>query len=188
MIGVTQAEAVMTIELQRPERRNALNSQLVEELREALQEGSGGATRAVVLTGQGTVFCAGADLSGDAFAADYPDRLIELHKVMDAAPFPIIGAINGPAIGAGLQLAMQCDLRVVAPDAFFQFPTSKYGLALDNWSIRRLSSLVGYGRARSMLLTAEKLTAEVALQTGMANRIGRLADAQKWAGQIAGLA
>ncbi|OBJ15297.1 enoyl-CoA hydratase [Mycobacterium colombiense] len=188
MIGVTQAEAVMTIELQRPERRNALNSQLVEELREAVLKAGDGSTRAIVLTGQGTVFCAGADLSGDAFAADYPDRLIELHKVLDATLIPVIGAINGPAIGAGLQLAMQCDLRVVVPDAFFQFPTSKYGLALDNWSIRRLSSLVGHGRARAMLLTAEKLTADVALQTGMANRIGTLADAQAWAAEIAGLA
>jgi enoyl-CoA hydratase len=107
---------------------------------------------------------------------------------MDAAPIPVIGAINGPAIGAGLQLAMQCDLRVVAPDAFFQFPTSKYGLALDNWSIRRLSSLAGHGRARAMLLSAEKLTAETALQTGMANRIGTLADAQAWAAEIADLA
>jgi enoyl-CoA hydratase len=188
MIGVTQAEAVMTIELQRPERRNALNSQLVEELREAVLKAGDGSTRAIVLTGQGTVFCAGADLSGDAFAADYPDRLVELHRVLDATLIPVIGAINGPAIGAGLQLAMQCDLRVVAPDAFFQFPTSKYGLALDNWSIRRLSSLVGHGRARAMLLTAEKLTADVALQTGMANRIGTLADAQAWAAEIAGLA
>ncbi|MFZ0905657.1 MAG: enoyl-CoA hydratase-related protein, partial [Mycobacterium sp.] len=141
MIGVTRVEDVLTIELQCPERRNALNSQLVEELREAVEKAAGENVRVVVLTGQGTVFCAGADLSGDAFAADYPDRLIELHKAMDAAPIPVIGAINGPAIGAGLQLAMQCDLRVVAPDAFFQFPTSKYGLALDNWSIHRLSSL-----------------------------------------------
>lgn len=188
MIGVTQAEAVTTIELQRPERRNALNSQLVDELREAVLKAAAENARAVVLTGQGTVFCAGADLSGDAFAADYPDRLIELHKAMDGAPMPIIGAINGAAIGAGLQLAMQCDLRVVAPEAFFQFPTSKYGLALDNWSIRRLSSLVGHGRARAMLLAAEKLTADVAVQTGMANRIGTLADAQAWAAEIAGLA
>jgi len=188
MIGVTQVEAVMTIELQRPECRNALNSRLVDELREALLKAGDGSVRAIVLTGQGTVFCAGADLSGDAFAADYPGRLIELHKVIDAAPMPVIGAINGPAIGAGLQLAMQCDLRVVAPDAFFQFPTSKYGLALDNWSIRRLSSLVGHGRARSMLLTAEKLTAETALQTGMANRVGTLEDTQAWAAEIAGLA
>lgn len=188
MIGVTQAEAVMTIELQRPERRNALNSQLVEELREAFEKASDGSVRAIVLTGQGTAFCAGADLSGDAFAADYPDRLVELHKVMDTTLIPVIGAINGPAVGAGLQLAMRCDLRVVASEAFFQFPTSKYGLALDNWSIRRLASLVGHGRASAMLLTAEKLSAEIALHTGMANRIGTVADAQDWAAEIAGLA
>ena len=178
----------MTIELQRPERRNALNSQLVEELREAFLKAGDGAVRVIVLTGQGTAFCAGADLSGDAFAADYPDRLVELHRIMDLTLIPVIGAINGPAIGAGLQLAMQCDLRVVASEAFFQFPTSKYGLALDNWSIRRLSSLVGHGRARAMLLTAEKLPADTALQTGMANRIGTLADAQAWATEIVGLA
>jgi enoyl-CoA hydratase len=101
---------------------------------------------------------------------------------------PVIAAINGPAIGAGVQLAMVCDLRVVAPEAYFQFPIAKYGLALDNWSIRRLSSLVGYGRARGMLLAAEKLDAQTALHTGMANRIGTLADAQEWAAEIAGLA
>lgn len=188
MIGVTRDDNVTTIELQRPERRNALNSELVEGLRTAVEQAVADDVRAIVLTGQGSVFCAGADLTGDAFAADYPDRLIALHKTIDQAPMPVIGAINGPAIGAGLQLAMICDLRVVAPDAFFQFPTSKYGLALDNWSIRRLSSLAGYGRARSMLLTAEKLSADVALQTGMANRIGTLADAQKWAEEIGGLA
>src|SRR5437588_1122854 len=188
MIAVDRDGDVLTVELQRPERRNALNSRLVEELREAIEKATGEGVRVVVLTGQGTVFCAGADLSGDAFAADYPDRLIELHKVMDAVPVPIIGAINGPAIGAGLQLAMQCDLRVAASDAFFQFPTSKYGLALDNWSIRRLSWLAGHGRARAMLLSAEKLTAQTALQTGMANRIGTLADAQAWAAEIATLA
>jgi enoyl-CoA hydratase len=188
MIGVSRVDNVTTIELQRPERRNALNSELVEGLRKAVEQAGAEDIRAIVLTGQGSVFCAGADLSGDAFAEDYPDRLIALHKSIDSAPMPVIAAINGPAIGAGLQLAMICDLRVVSPDAFFQFPTSKYGLALDNWSIRRLSSLVGYGRARSMLLTAEKLTADVAYQTGMANRIGSLADAQKWAEEIAGLA
>lgn len=188
MIGVTRHEAVTTIELQRPERRNALNSQLVDELREAIVDAAGHDVRAIVLTGQGTVFCAGADLSGDAFAAGYPDKLIALHKSIDDFPMPVIGAINGPAIGAGLQLAMICDLRVVAPEAFFQFPVAKYGLALDNWSIRRLTSLVGHGRARAMMLTAEKLPADVALETGLANRLGTLADAQAWAAEIAGLA
>ncbi|HME49797.1 enoyl-CoA hydratase [Mycobacterium sp.] len=188
MIGVSRDGDVTTLELQRPDRRNALNSELVDNLRTAVEKAAADEVRAIVLTGRGSVFCAGADLTGDAFAADYPDRLIALNKAIDEAPMPVIGAINGPAIGAGLQLAMICDLRVVAPAAFFQFPTSRYGLALDNWSIRRLSSLAGYGRARSMLLTAEKLTADVALQTGMANRIGTLADAQAWAAEIARLA
>src|SRR6202158_3936429 len=188
MIGVTRDGHVTTLELQRPERRTALNSELVEGLREAVQQAAAEDVRAIVLTGQGSVFCAGADLTGDAFAADYPDRLIALHKAIDEVPMPVIGAINGPAIGAGLQVAMICDLRVVSPDAFFQFPVAKYSLALDNWSIRRLSSLAGYGRARAMLLAAEKLTARAALRTGMPTRIGTLADAQEWATEIAGLA
>jgi len=188
MIGITRDEAVTPIELQRPERRNALNSQLVTELKAAIEDAATHDVRAIVLTGQGTVFCAGADLSGDAFAADYPDRLMALHHSIAEVPVPVIAAINGAAIGAGLQLAMVCDLRVVAPEAFFQFPVARYGLALDNWSIRRLSTLAGYGRARAMLLTAEKLTAETALLTGMANRIGTVADAQAWAREIAALA
>ena len=188
MIGINRVGDVTTIEMQRPERRNALNSELVDTLREAVEKAAGEDVRAIVLTGAGTVFCAGADLSGDVFAADFPDKAIALNKAIDAVPVPVIGAINGPAIGAGVQLAMICDLRVVAPGAYFQFPIAKYGLALDNWSVRRLSSLAGYGRARGMLLGAEKLDAQTALMTGMANRIGELADAQAWAAEIAGLA
>ena len=188
MIGIERQDAVTTIELRRPERRNALNSELVDALRAAVAEAAADGARAIVLTGAGTVFCAGADLSGDVFAADFPDKAIALNQAIDAAPIPVIAAINGPAIGAGVQLAMVCDLRVVDPAGYFQFPIARYGLALDNWSIRRLASLAGHGRARAMLLAAEKLDAESALLTGMANRIGTLADAQAWAAEIAGLA
>jgi enoyl-CoA hydratase len=188
MIGIERVGGVTTIELQRPERRNALNSELADALRAAVGEAAAGDVRAIVLTGSGTVFCAGADLSGDVFAVDFPDKAIALNHAIDAAPVPVIAAVNGPAIGAGVQLAMVCDLRVVDPSAYFQFPIARYGLALDNWSIRRLASLAGYGRARAMLLAAEKLDAEDALLTGMANRIGTLADAQAWAAEIAGLA
>lgn len=188
MIGIERVGDVTTIELQRPQRRNALNSELVDTLREAVREAAADDVRAIVLTGAGTVFCAGADLSGDVFAADFPEKAIALNKAIDAVPMPVIAAINGPAIGAGVQLAMICDLRVVSPDAYFQFPIARYGLALDNWSIRRLASLAGHGRARAMLLGAEKLDAETALMTGMANRLGTLADAQAWAAEIAGFA
>jgi len=188
MIGIERVGDVTTIEMQRPERRNALNTALVDALREAVQTAAADDVRAIVLTGQGTVFCAGADLSGDVFAADFPEKAIALNKTIDAVPVPVIAALNGAAIGAGVQLAMVCDLRVVDPAAYFQFPIARYGLALDNWSIRRLASLVGHGRARGMLLAAEKIDAQGALLTGMANRIGGLADAQTWAAEIAGLA
>lgn len=189
MIGETRDGAVLTLEMQRPERRNALDAELVDGLRETIEKAATQDVRAVVLTGGGHVFSSGADLSGGQGVADeLPDKAKALNIAIDQAPFPVIGAINGPAIGAGVILSMICDLRVVAPEAYFQFPVAKYGIALDNWSIRRLTSLVGAGRARGMLLAAERLTAEAALHTGMANRIGTLADAQAWAQEIAGFA
>ncbi|MCW2516335.1 MAG: Enoyl-CoA hydratase/isomerase [Mycobacterium sp.] len=189
MIGVTRDGDVLTLEMQRPERRNALNSELVDGLREAIEKAADQEVRAIVLTGGGHVFSSGADLSGGQGVADeLPEKARALNIAIDQAPLPVIGAINGPAIGAGVILSMICDLRVVAPEAYFQFPVAKYGIALDNWSIRRLTSLVGAGRARGMLMAAERLSAETALQTGMANRLGTLADAQAWAAEIAGFA
>jgi enoyl-CoA hydratase len=189
MIGTTRNGHVMTLEMQREDRRNALNGELVDSLREAIEAAAADDVRAIVITGAGNVFSSGADLSDAAGMAEkLPDKAKALNLAIDVAPVPVIGAINGPAIGAGVILAMICDLRVVAPDAYFQFPVAKYGLALDNWSIRRLTSLVGAGRARGMLMAAERLTAEGALHTGMANRIGTLADAQAWAAEIAGFA
>jgi enoyl-CoA hydratase len=188
MIGVTRDGHVMTLEMQRAERRNALSCELVDALRESIEKAATEDVRAIVLTGQGAVFSSGADLSAAGVADELPDKARALNIAIDKAPIPVIGAINGPAIGAGVILAMICDLRVVAPEAYFQFPVAKYGLALDNWSIRRLTSLVGAGRARGMLFAAERLTADVALQTGMANRIGTPADAQAWAAEIAGFA
>lgn len=189
MIGVTRDGAVLTLEMQRPERRNALNSELVDGLRDAIEKAGNEDIRAIVVTGGGHVFSSGADLSGGQGVADeLPDKARALNMAIDQAAVPVIGAINGPAIGAGVILSMICDLRVVAPEAYFQFPVAKYGIALDNWSIRRLTSLVGAGRARGMLIAAERLTADDALQTGMANRIGTLADAQAWAKEIAGFA
>jgi enoyl-CoA hydratase len=189
MIGATRAGHVLTLEMQREDRRNALNCELVDSLREAIEQAAADDVRAIVLTGAGDVFSSGADLTDAAGMAErLPDKAKALNIAIDVAPIPVIGAINGPAIGAGVILSMICDLRVVAPNAYFQFPVAKYGLALDNWSIRRLTSLVGAGRARGMLLAAERLTADVALQTGLANRLGTLADAQAWAAEIAGFA
>ena len=123
MIGVTRDGHVMTLEMQRAERRNALNGELVDGLREAIEKAATEDVRAIVLTGQGHVFSSGADLTDAAgVAEELPDKAKALNLAIDAAPVPVIGAINGPAIGAGVILSMICDLRVVAPEAYFQFP------------------------------------------------------------------
>ena len=194
MIGLSRDGDVLTVRIERPERRNALNADVIDGLRDAFDGAAGDGAKAVVLTGEGSVFCSGMDLSGAAAASaenlvdELMDKAVALNAAIDHSPLPVIAAINGPVIGAGVQLAIMCDLRVVDASAYFQLPVAKYGLAADTWTVRRLTSLVGYGRARAMLMAAQKLPAEEALLCGMANRIGTLDDAQQWAREIAGFA
>ncbi len=101
---------------------------------------------------------------------------------------PLIAAVNGPAIGAGTQLAMACDLRVADTTAKFAVPTARNGMAVDAWTIRTLAALAGGGTARRLMLAAETLDVEAALAVGLADRAGTLADAVAWAHEIAELA
>jgi enoyl-CoA hydratase len=101
---------------------------------------------------------------------------------------PIIAAVNGPAIGAGTQLALACDLRMVAPTATFAIPTATLGLAVDPWTIRRLALLAGGGRARRILLACEPVPADDALACGLADAAGDLDAALERAARIAALA
>ncbi|QBJ97419.1 enoyl-CoA hydratase [Rhodococcus sp. ABRD24] len=188
MIGTSRDGHVVTLELQRPERRNALNSALCVAVREGLEKAVAEEARVVVLTGQGTAFCAGADLSGDVYAEGFTDTLLEMLHTIDSIPIPVIAAVNGPAIGAGTQLALAADLRVVSPEARFGIPAAKLGISVDKWTVRRLVSLVGGGPARTMLLGAEMLHADQAFAHGLANKIGNLATAREWASSIAELA
>lgn len=187
MIGISRDDDVVTIELQRPERRNALNLELCAALQQALLDAVATDARAIVLTGQGTVFCAGADL-GEVYSEDFTGGLLAMLHTIDSIPVPVIAAVNGPALGAGTQLAIASDLRVVAPEAFFAIPAAKLGISVDRWTVHRLSSLIGSGPARSMLIGVEPIAADEAFTRGLANKIGTLADAQQWAKTIAGLA
>lgn len=185
MIETTTADAVTTIALNRPDKRNALNEELVDGLAAAFSAAVAAETRAIVLTGRGPAFSAGADLSGPVYDPAFLERLIATLQQIETTPVPVIAALNGPALGAGLQLAMAADLRVMAPEAIAGIPAAKIGVAVDEWTIRRLVSLVGAGQARGMFLGCEPLVAERALDLGFANRIGDLAQAQEWAAQIA---
>ncbi|MCF7549347.1 enoyl-CoA hydratase [Pseudonocardia sp. WMMC193] len=185
MIELSWQDRVAVVTLDRPDRHNALNVELCRRIEAVIAEA--GAARAIVLTGNGRSFCSGADL-GEVYTADFRDALYRmLHTVTDA-PVPVIAAVNGAAIGAGTQLAIAADFRVVAERARFSVPTARLGLAVDPWTIRRLALLAGNGVARRLLLACDQLEADAALASGLADRAGTVEEALAWARQTAELA
>ncbi|MBC7303508.1 MAG: enoyl-CoA hydratase [Nocardia sp.] len=187
MLGVTRDGDVITIELQREERRNALNEELVGQLRAAVLDAVAQGARVIVLTGRGPIFSAGADLSG-VYSESFLGGLLDMLHTIEAVPVPVISAINGGALGAGVQLALASDLRVIEPDAYIAVPAAKLGISVDRWTVSRLAALIGGGPARTILLGAESVSATDAYVYGFANKLGTLADAQDWAKSIAALA
>ncbi|KAA0927754.1 enoyl-CoA hydratase [Rhodococcus sp. ANT_H53B] len=188
MIGLSRDGDVVTLELQRPDRRNALNSELCLAVHHGVEQAERDGARVVVVTGQGTSFCAGADLTGDAFPEHFGQILEEMLTAIQRTSIPVVAAVNGPAVGAGTQLAVACDLRVVAPGSFFEIPSTRLGIAVSNWTIRRLASLAGGGVARTILLGGERVYTEQAFTCGLANKLGDLDVATQWAQSITELA
>jgi enoyl-CoA hydratase len=187
MLGVSLDGSVARLTLNRPDRRNALNTEQCGNISRAIASCVADGARAIVVTGEGTSFCSGADF-GEVYGDGFRDALYGMLHVVAEAPVPVVAAINGPAIGAGLQLAIACDLRVADPSAVFGLPTAKLGLAVDPWTIRRLALIASEGAARMLLLACSTLDADVAQARGLVDRIGGLEDAQAWAEEIAGLA
>lgn len=187
MILHEQRRRVALITIDRPERRNALDHAALDGLLAALDAAHAAGTRALVLTGAGGHFCAGADLTtveDDAF-------IDALHRLLDGlrtAPFPCIAAIEGAALGAGTQLAVACDLRVATAGATFGIPAGKLGLLTDQWTVQRLVGFAGQGPARAMCLAAETYAGDEALGFGLVQRLGTLDDALAWAETITALA
>lgn len=178
---------VAILTLNRPDRRNALNTELCRALHEAVDAAVADGVRAIVVTGEGSAFCAGADLDG-VYGDEFIDALYAMLHHLAAVPVPIVAAVNGPAIGAGTQLAIACDLRVVDERARFAVPTARNGMAVDAWTIRTLADLAGHGRARRVMLAADTVDRDEALACGLADRPGTLDDAIVWAREIAELA
>ncbi len=184
MISQHRDGDVAVMEIDRHERRNALDEAHCHALRDAVQTEN---ARAIVITGAGSSFCSGADL-GAAYDAAFRDALYAMIAAVTDAPVPVLAAVHGPAIGAGAQLALACDLRVAAPEATFAIPTARLGIAVDPWTITRLAQLAGTGIAQAMLIGGDTLDAARALQCGLASRPGDLAVALAWARELAELA
>ncbi len=185
MIHLDDRGPVAVLTIDRPQRRNALDHEALEQLLDA--HGRADEARVLVLTGAGGHFCAGADLSGVEDTA-FTDLLREVLAVLRDDPRPLIAAVDGAALGAGTQLAVAADLRVATPAARFGIPAARLGLMVDHWTIQRLSLLAGAGPTRAMLLAAETYSGEDAERLGFVQRLGSLDDALGWADEIAALA
>jgi enoyl-CoA hydratase len=184
VIHVEDRGGVVLVTIDRQERRNAVDREALEGIAAAVGAAD---CRALVLTGAGGHFCAGADLTtleDERFADVLRTALVALRD----APFATIAAVDGAALGAGTQLAVACDLRVATPAARFGIPAAKLGLMVDAWTVQRLSLAAGPGLARAMLLAAETVNGEEALRAGLVHRVGGLDDALAWADDVAALA
>jgi 2-(1,2-epoxy-1,2-dihydrophenyl)acetyl-CoA isomerase len=166
----------MRIRLNRPDVLNALTLELLTELKEALTYAAGwDDIRAVLLTGEGRGFCAGADLAsnqlGDevqTIVENYYNPVVQLLATM---PKPVIAAVNGVAAGAGMSLALACDMRVVSSSASFSLGFTGIGLALDASASYFLPRLVGRGRALEIAYSGRKINAEEAITLGLAETL-----------------
>jgi enoyl-CoA hydratase len=176
---------VAVITLDRPERRNAVDHATLLGLLAAQDDVCD--ARAVVLTGVPPAFCAGADLAGvreDVFSGDLR-RVLTGFTELEA---PVIAAVDGPAFGAGAQLAAVCDLRVATARSTFAVPAAKLGLVIDQWTVERFTLEFGRSIARDLLLAASTYSAERLHAAGVVHRIGDLDDAVAWAVEIGHLA
>ncbi len=184
---------IQLVTLDRPERRNAVDHATLEALVVALADAPGG-TRALVICGAGGHFCVGADLA----TVEDEEFVVLLRRVlteMKTVPYPVIAAIEGPALGAGMQLALAADLRVASPEAVFGIPAAKLGLTVDQWTVEQLAAAAGDGAARAMLLGVEVLSGSDLHRTGFVHRLADPASgsspldaALQWASDLCRLA
>jgi enoyl-CoA hydratase/carnithine racemase len=169
--------AVRILTLNRPEKRNALDTALSRELLEALRAADADdAVRCVVLTGAGQAFCAGADLSEfkglvDPQAAETRAELtMNLHLIFSKMITPVVSAINGAAMGGGAGLAIAGDIAVMAEDAKLGYPETKHGIVAAI-VMANLVRQVGRKAAFELVALADPITAQRALELGMVNRV-----------------
>jgi enoyl-CoA hydratase/carnithine racemase len=179
-------DRVAVITLNRPEARNALSDRLTPALRTMIRTcGENPAVGALLITGAGTAFCAGGDVKGmgahrdpkklamsfDERVADLQERQRLLTGALVSVRKPTIAALPGPAAGAGLAIAMACDIRIAAESAFVSTGYLRVGLSGDYGIAWLLTRLVGTARARELMFTSEKVDAARCAAIGLVNRV-----------------
>lgn len=179
-VKLTVAEGVATLALNRPDRLNALTPRVFEEASAAIDIAIAQGARALVLTGQGRAFCSGADLVADEYGyKGLPDDLGDLldacynpfARKLSGLDIPVVTAINGPAVGAGLGIALLGDISIAARSAYLLLAFVNIGLVPDAGATWLVAQSVGRARALEMALLGEKISADVAVEKGLITRV-----------------
>jgi enoyl-CoA hydratase len=191
---VDVADGIATLTINRPDKLNALNRATIAELHDALKTlDEDSSVRAIILTGSGEKsFVAGADISefanfsveeGAHLAADGQEQLFDFAQNLGT---PLIAAVNGFALGGGLELAMACHFRVASDNAKMGLPETSLGVIPGYGGTQRLPQLIGRGKAMELIMTAGMLSAEEAKSWGLVNHVAPQADLLPLCKEIAG--
>jgi enoyl-CoA hydratase/carnithine racemase len=175
---------VRHVVLARAEKRNAFDDQLIRDLGGALREAAADeAVRVVVLRGDGPMFSSGMDLGALGALAAAPDRLrpwrreiLDVWNLCEEMAKPTIAQLHGACIGGAAELALACDLRVMADECVFAIPEVRIGLIPDVGGSSRLPAIVGLGRAKELIMTGRFVGAEEAARIGLVNRTAPAAE------------
>jgi len=185
-VSVEDRGRVRHLILDRPEKRNAFNADLVLALREAAREAADDHdVWCVVLRGEGAAFSAGIDvfqlggLAGTENLRPFRRTCIEMVNLLEEMPKPVVAQIHGACLGLGAEVALACDLRVMADDVKFGLPETKLGLIPDVGGSSRLPAVVGLGVAKELLMTGRTIDAAECHRIGAANRIASAADLER---------
>jgi 2-(1,2-epoxy-1,2-dihydrophenyl)acetyl-CoA isomerase len=176
IVLTTRANGVLTLTLNRPERLNALSTALIATLRDATEAGVADGARALLITGAGRAFCSGADLAGDGgVSANLGDTLEAyyhpLFETIASLDIPVVSAINGPAVGAGVALALAADIVVMARSAYLQLGFVNIGLVPDAGATWLIAKSAGRAKALEMALLGEQMSAQEAQDAGLVARV-----------------
>jgi enoyl-CoA hydratase/carnithine racemase len=179
MVVTEDRGPVRHVVLNRPEKRNAMNQELLLELGDVLRTAAGDVTvDCVVLRGEGPVFSAGVDLGELMSSMGEPGVLrpfrnvfLECANLCETMPKPVVCQIHRTCVGGALEVALGCDLRVASSDAQLGLPEVKFGIIPDVGGSTRLPAVVGLGRAKDLIMTARLIGAEEAERIGLVNRV-----------------
>lgn len=172
MISLDKAGGVWTVTLNRSEKANALTEAMLSRLAEITEEAAQpGGARALILTGAGKVFSAGADFSAIGGGLATSPEWERLSSAIAALPCLSIAALNGTLAGGAMGMALACDLRIAVPSAQAFYPVMKLGFLPQPSDPARLSALIGPARAKLILMAGQRVNSETALQWGLFDRI-----------------